>query len=61
MYVVMAGSPADGMTLYGPFYTTEGANEWADHEKFNCSWWVVSVEEVSSDKDDILIDVGKET
>jgi hypothetical protein len=30
MYAVVAGTPVDGITVYGPFTTIEDAEDWAE-------------------------------
>lgn len=44
MYVILCGNPVDGLSVYGPFHTSEEANEWADRELRNAdSWWVTDL------------------
>lgn len=47
--VVAIGNPFDGIVMYGPFDTTDDANEWADHEVSNDTWWVMSLMDPASD------------
>jgi hypothetical protein len=43
-YVVMNGSPFDGMIVNGPFASAEDASEWA--EALTTDWWVGELEPV---------------
>lgn len=40
--VIIVGNPCDGFTLFGPFRTSQEANDWADGERelSNAEWWV---------------------
>lgn len=42
-YCVAQGNPFDGVTLYGPFDTTEEADEWATANGDNLDWWIVDL------------------
>jgi len=42
-FVVAVGNPFDGISLFGSFDTAEAANEWADREVRNETWWVMSL------------------
>ena len=46
MFVVISGNPFDGMTIHGPFDDGEAANDWADSNIKNDTWWVMEVEKV---------------
>jgi hypothetical protein len=41
MYAVAVGNPFDGVTLFGPFYNSEEADEWG--ESVQDDWWVVEI------------------
>ena len=44
-HVVIAGSPVDGVQIYGPFASVDEVNAWADHESFGGdSWWVAKLQ-----------------
>jgi hypothetical protein len=47
-HVVVAGSPFDGMTVYGPFASVHAANDWTQHNATtdlgDTDWWVVGLE-----------------
>ncbi len=43
MFVILAGNPVDGMTVYGPFDDAEDANDYAENN-FDGDWWVTKVE-----------------
>lgn len=46
MYVILCGNPVDGLKVYGPFESTDLANEWAEDQLKNIgmdSWWCVDV------------------
>lgn len=43
-FVVSVGNPFDGLTLYGPFDSSEEANEWVGDEARKEEWVVVPVE-----------------
>lgn len=42
-YCVAQGNPFDGVTLYGPFETSEEASEWAESNDGNFDWWIVNL------------------
>lgn len=41
--VVVVGNPCDGFRFFGPFFSCEEANDWADVEMRNDEWWVSSM------------------
>lgn len=43
MFVILVGNPIDGMGLYGPFNDAGKANDYADANFKNETWWVVPV------------------
>ena len=49
--VLMVGGPGDGFDLYGPFDTEDDAISYAEHERFQDSWWVVPLHAVQCDDD----------
>ena len=64
LYVIAAGNPFDGVTLYGdpeadgmPWSDADAANEYANDEFRNVDWWVVEVHnpaaEASDEEEDI--------
>ena len=45
MFVILYGNPVDGMSIIGPFPTSEDANGHAeDTLNGNGEWWVVELE-----------------
>lgn len=42
-YCVAQGNPFDGVTLYGPFETSEEADDWAAANDGNFDWWIVNL------------------
>lgn len=43
MYVVVMGNPFDGLEIRGPFENVDDANDWADQNLRDETWWVVEV------------------
>ena len=41
MYVILAGSPAEGFRVIGPFKQPHYASEWADEWLDDLDWWVL--------------------
>ena len=41
MYVILAGSPAEGFEIIGPFKQPHYAGEWADEWLDSLDWWVL--------------------
>jgi hypothetical protein len=48
-YVVVTGSPFDGLTILGPFDGVDEANQWTDTNVIDDEWWVVEVETPEED------------
>jgi hypothetical protein len=41
MFVIIVGSPFEGMKIYGPFHTAAKASEYAEKELWReASWWI---------------------
>ena len=47
-YVVVNGSPLDGLLISGPFASTEDATDWADTEVYSKDWWVGQLEPINN-------------
>lgn len=43
MFVVVMGTPFDGMNCHGPFSSTEDAEKWAEDAQNGGNWWVIRV------------------
>jgi hypothetical protein len=43
-FIVVGGDPVDGFHFDGPFASTEDANDWAENNVRNVSWWVAELE-----------------
>lgn len=47
MYVVIEGSPIDGLNLTGPFETSDAAREYA--EQLDADWWIAPLDSPEED------------
>lgn len=48
-YVILVGSPVDGITLHGMFSTADDAAEFALAVFKNDTWWIASVDPVEKE------------
>lgn len=45
MWVIITGSPIDGLVLTGPFDSAEEAIEYAEYNFYCDNWWIKELEE----------------
>jgi hypothetical protein len=42
-FCVIVGDPIGGIRIYGPFYDSDSAMEWAEHNAEASNWWVTEL------------------
>lgn len=46
MWILIAGSPLEGFSYYGPFTDTDTAIQWAEDAKHQIDdWWLIRLED----------------